>query len=462
MRMSLFSLCAAVGLAGCAVGPEYRAPEFAAPAAYRTQSPQPASSDALWWRGFEDQTLNALVGKALDDNLDVAVALARLGEAQAFIRAERSDLAPTFDAGASANTQTDFRGATNDGAEIGGFLSFTPDLFGGQRRRIQNAVALADAEAFSVEDVRRITAASVASLYIEFRRAEARLALLDQSLELQNQTLEIVKARQSAGLSPDLDVRRAAADLAGTRAQRGGLETARVRAENALAVLIGEYAVSDLISTDQIPSFAGGPPIAAPADLLRRRADLRAAEAALVAATAAIGIEKADLYPRLQLPAQITADATSANIGDSLIGLVAANLDIPLFDAGRRRAEVAAAEYRADIALNEYKQSLLRAVSETETALASVQNTADQRAELKNAVDESARAYGQINSLYKEGLATFIDILDTQRTLISSRQSYVDSQADLAASFVDLHLAVGAPTVAHERGLEGGREEGID
>jgi len=437
-------------LAGCVVGPDYVAPEFAVPDSYSITLDE-QDAEGFWWRGFEDPVLDDLIGKALVDNPDVGIAVARLREAEALLQVDRSGLLPEVDAGVDSERRFSESGTSNSQTTAGLRLAYMPDLFGGVRRRIQNAVALVDAERFGVEDAGRLTASAVALVYIELRRADVRLQLLEQSLDLQNQTLEIVRARRLAGLSPDLDVRRAAADLARTRAQRGGLEISRARSQNALTVLIGETSTQALDEQVRkpdttVPSFVAGPQIAAPGDLLRRRPDLRAAEASLVAATAAIGVETADLYPALQLPARITADLNGAELGDDVIGVISAALTAPLFNAGRRRAEVEAARYRADAALLVYERALLGALADTETALSAISNRDDQLAALTSAVEESEKAYEQLNSLYREGLATFIDILDAQRTLISSRESFVNAEADLATAYVDLYRTIGAPT----------------
>lgn len=441
------------GIAGCTVGPDYQRPPMDTPEAYREVATGPtAEADVIWWHGFQDPALNGLIETALATNRDIAVAMTGLAEAEALIRAERSDLLPGLDAFALSQHRTDFDGARSETNQAGLAFSFVPDLFGGQRRRLESARAYAESQHFTAEDVRRLTAAAVAALYVELRHAEARLMLLETSLELQNQTLAIVEARNLAGLSPDLDVQRASADLAQTAAQRGALQIARVQAENALAALLGDSTLDasaihrERQANREIPGFSGGPPVGAPADLLRRRPDLRVAEANLKAAIAAIGVETADLYPAFGLPAELTADIGSGlSLADDMVGVLTAAVDVPLLDGGRRRAEIRAAEQRAQAALLIYQQTLIESISEVETALATIRNRAEQQAELARAVTASEEAYNQLDSLYREGLSTFIDILDAQRTLISSREAYVNSEAQLANAYIDLYTALGAP-----------------
>ncbi|MFP3942272.1 MAG: efflux transporter outer membrane subunit [Alphaproteobacteria bacterium] len=440
-----------LGLAACTVGPDYAPPETAVPDAYRTEyAPKPEDS-ALWWRGFEDETLNGLVEQALEENLEIGIAVARLAEAQALSGAERSDLFPSLDGAVEGSARRDTSGNVDTEGAALGLFSFAPDLFGGQRRRLERARALAKAAGYTLEDVRRLSAAEVAERYVALRRAQARLDLLTTSLDLQRQTLEIVRERYGAGLAADLDVQRAAADLARTQSQRGTLATAKARAENALAVLLGR-APADSIAPpadeeSPIPVYAGGPPAGVPADLVRQRPDILAAEAELAAATAEVGVETADLYPSLRLPGQVTASLGGAEaMAGQVTALLGATLDIPLFDAGRRRAEVDAAEHRVQAALLNYRQTLLDGLGEVENALAAIQGFEERRAELQRAVEASEQAFNQLNALYREGLASFIDILDAQRTLIGSREAYVEAQADLASAIIGLYRALGAPT----------------
>ncbi|MCR9129861.1 MAG: efflux transporter outer membrane subunit [Alphaproteobacteria bacterium] len=439
-------------LSACVAGPDYAPPAAPQPEAY-SRSPQfePAvpETDGPWWTGFQAGDLNALIDAALADNLDIRQGAQRLAAAEALAGAARSDFLPTLDGGADATVRTDGR----DTAGAGLSASQIIDVNGQLRRSEERARAEVLAAEYELEDIRRLTAASAASLYVEARRARARLALLDASLELQQRTLDIVERRAEAGLSADLDVRRATADLARTRAQRGALELQQIRARNALSVLLGQVPgarLSWLEADSAAPSDALGLsyeaaiPVGAPADMIRRRPDLRQAEARLMAAIARIGIEQADLYPALRLPGSISADFSDGP-GDDLAASLSAVLDVPLFDFGRRQAEVTAAEARAAEAALAYEQAVLRALEEVETGLVAIDSVQARLADLEIAVTESERAFDQLNALYREGLASFIDVLDAQRTLIGSREALVDSQADLASAVIDLNVALAAP-----------------
>ena len=245
-------------------GPNYERPYIPLPADYKTDFETAGSADP-WWHGFNDPELSRLMDRALDQNLNIAAAEARLARAEAFITAERADLLPTADGSVSGNAS---RGNQPD-ASAGLGAIFTPDLFGDRRRELAAAKAVASSARSDVADVRRITAGSLASAYVELRRTDARIALLNQSLELQQQTLRIVRLRADAGLAADLDVQRAAADLANTRAQRGPLTASRADADYLISLLSGVAPGTESVSVlDEapVPSFTSGPDISIPRD----------------------------------------------------------------------------------------------------------------------------------------------------------------------------------------------------
>ena len=437
---------AALLLSGCTGNaPEVMIPVVEAPPTYATNLP-PSGIERDWWLGYNDPVLDTLVRQGLAANLDIDAATDRLGSAAELLRAERPDLVPSIDATAEAGASL-----TNDSAvtaSAGLFGIFNPDINGRLAAEVRAAAAdYAEAE-YLLADQRRIVAAAIATQYIEYRRTGAQLELLEQSTGLQEQTLRIVTLRFEAGLAANLDVRRAAADLAQTRARRGLIEIARNEAQNALAILLaqppGAFSVPARAEAE-IPDYGLGPPAGVPADLLRRRTDVLAAEAQLAQAAAAIGIERADLRPSLSIPATIgIGDGTLGGLfSDFLVGIGAA-LDLPLFDGGRRRAEVAAAELEAQARLAEYAAVFLNALGEVENALVAIEAYQQRSEALSEAIEQSEVALSQSNALYREGLASLFDVLDAQRQLIASRQSLIDSDAALASSHTAFHAGMGS------------------
>lgn len=450
MRLAALLVPLLVGtalLGGCAtVAPEPVAPPVFAPASYATDLP-PSGLEQDWWRGFNDPVLDALIERGLAANLDVEAAADRLRAAEALLRAERSDRLPSLDGAGDAGVVL---GSDNDAlASAGLFGVLDLDLNGRLAAEIRAAAAdYAEAD-YLVADRRRLVAAAIASQYLEYRRSGAQLELVEESTDLQEQTLRIVTLRFEAGLSANLDVRRAAADLAQTRARRGLVAIARANAANALAVLVAEapgtFAPPPARDETRIPDYAMGPSAGTPADLLRRRTDILAAEARLVRAAAEIGIERADLLPSLTIPGSLAlGDGSLGGLFSDFLVTLGAAIDLPLFDGGRRRAEIEAAEALADARMAEYRAVFLDALGEVENALVGIEAYRQRNAALVEAIEQSETALSQSNALYREGLASLFDVLDAQRQLIASRQSLIDSEAALSSSFVAFHAAVGS------------------
>ncbi|MBI1402256.1 MAG: efflux transporter outer membrane subunit [Porphyrobacter sp.] len=449
MRLRYAILGAGALLAGCAA-PQIPAVEPAAgvtlPPGYFAQARPETGLEEAWWHGFGDPELDRLVAAALERNPSLEAARQRLEAARAIVTAEESDFFPTIDGEVALDGAVDDAGRTADGAgaSIGGVWRI--DLNGRLSAERAAALAAADGAKQAVADRRRLLAAAVVSQYIELKRTAARLRLLEQSTDLQRQTLRIVTLRYEAGLSSNLDVRRARADVARTQAQRGLLLLARARAANALAVLVGETpsGAPQTAADAQVPDYARGPAIGVPADLLRRRPDLLLAEADIARAAAGVGIERADLLPALSLPGLVTiGDGSTGGLLSQAVASLSAVLGVPLIDGGRRRAEVRAAESELAATLADYRQALLGVLSEVETALTAIAAAKDRTAEFRDAVAESEAAFEQSNALYREGLASLFDVLDVQRQLIASREALIDGDADLAQAHVDLFTAVG-------------------
>ncbi len=435
-------------LSACASVPEVE-PQTAIepPPAFAATLPE-AGADEEWWLGFGDPVLDDLIERGLADNLDIAAARDRVRSAEALLRAERADRLPSVDGAADIGAQTN---SVNDvSASAGLFALFDPDVSGRLSAEIRAAAARYAEADYLRADARRIVAAAIARQYIDYRRTGAQLELLEESTGLQEQTLEVVTLRYEAGLAANLDVRRAAADLAQTQARLGLLDIQRAEAAHALALLLGEAPGTFLPGGESgigaIPSYRGGPPVGQPLDLLRRRTDVLAAEARLQEAAAGVGIERADLRPSLTVPASIVLGGGSLGdlFGDFLAS-VGAVLDIPIFDGGRRRAEVDAAEAELDARYSEYRLTFLDALRETENALVAIGAFRQREEALSSAIEQSEAALEQSNALYREGLASLFDVLDAQRQLISSREALLDNRASLSGAYVALHLAAASP-----------------
>lgn len=457
------ALAAAVALPGCAaVGPDYQPSEPELPAAWNADVPalfDGAAPDAPWWGYFDDPVLARLIEQGLEENLDISVAMSRLREARAVARGAVAGTGPSLDLSGEAGVEASReRGDDNEddedetggsaGAALEGAVEI--DLFGRLTRIREAAWAEAARQQALGDEARRLSVAEIARAYVELRAAERRLDLTERSLELQQHTLSLVSKRVESGLAPALDRVRARAEVASLRAELGPLRAQARRLRDALAVLLAQPpgAVDELLTerTGEIPVSRTGAALGVPADLVRRRPDIRAAELQIAVATAGVGTETAELYPRLTLPGTISVGWTGIGDGSvvtAVMGSLSALLQVPLHDGGQRRAEVAAAEERLVQAGLTYRRTLLGALREVESALAGYQGSRESLQALIEAVENNRRAYEQSRELYRQGFVTFLDVLDSQRNWNESLQELANAERDVSLEVVNLYTALG-------------------
>lgn len=455
-RSLLAGAVAALVAACTVVGPDYAPPEIDLPAAYDAPvSPvfRGGAPAGPWWAHFDDAVLDEIVRRGLEANLDLRIAFHRVREARALARAVDTQAQPSLDFAGDATG--DFSATDEDsdaeGSVFGTFLGFWDlDLFGGIARRRQAAWAEVARQEALHREARRLIAAEIARNYVELRAAERRLSLAELSLELQRRTLTLVEARVESGLSPGFDGVRAEAQVNLLRADLGPLRAQIDRSRNAIAVVLGlpPGALDEKLAVDEpeIPQAEAGPAVGVPAEMIRRRPDVQAAELALVAATADVGVATADLYPRLTLPGTVSVGTSGLGAETVVTGVLAslsAAVDLPLYDAGRRQALVTAAEERVIQAVADYRGTVLDALEEVESALVGYQGARERRDALVEAVENNRVAYEQSQELYRQGLVTFIDGLDTQRQWNASLQQLATAERDLSLEVVRLFTALG-------------------
>ncbi len=459
---ALLLLC----LAGCAVGPDYRQPSTAlptawsgdqAPAAVATSTaahaPAPAP-DLQWWRRFGDPLLDELIDTALAANTDVRSARARLRAARAASAQAEGALWPTVGAYGSATRSSDGgRGATSSyGA---GFdASWEIDLFGGLRRGAEAASADAEASAATLAQTQVSLAAEVARNYVLLRGYQLRLQITEANLDNQTQTLQITEWRAQAGLVGSLDVEQARANREQTRAQAPVLQDAVAQTRHALAVLpnrppealAAQLAAPAPPAAPAIPDAAAQPLLGVPADLLRRRPDVVAAERSLAAATARIGVAEAARYPSLNLAGTLGLQgaALSALSGSgAATRLIGASLAAPIFDAGRLRQQVVIQTAQQEQALAAYEAALTGALRDVEDARAALANGRVRADALAQAVQAARNAALLAGFRYRSGLVDFQTVLDTERSVRTLEDSQASTQADLTLAMIQLYKALG-------------------
>lgn len=452
--------------AGCTVGPEYVRPEPSVGITWSGAmagglSDQPADLSG-WWSHLGDPTLDALVQRALAANTTLRAAAARVLEVKAARRGAEAGHFPTLDTSAQYQRQ---RSSPNTGSPAAAGMpgrgdpvnfwsagieaGWEMDLFG----RVRRAIEAADAEVQVAEHDRRGVVlsllAEVARNYIELRAFQQRLLIARANLATQEETLALTRTRFEAGLTSELDVTRALTNVETTRAGIPALEQGLRQASHRLSVLLGERPGSlyaELEEPGRIPAIPGEVRIGVPAELLRRRPDLLAAERRLAAATARIGVATADLYPRLILNGQLafqaarlgTAfDASSATYG---LGPV---LTWNLFDGGRVRAGIAAADARAQAALAEFDAAVLAALEEVENTIVAFVREQERSRSLEAAVEAGRRSAEIANSQYAQGLTDFQNVLDAQRNLLALQDQATQSRARVSDNLVALYKALG-------------------
>src|SRR5467141_3743094 len=453
-------------LAGCAVGPNYKRPQVAVPrqwtvAAARGTAATPIEKDD-WWSSFQDPELNSLVERSAKQNLDLKLALERVQEARAARGVARSGYFPSIDGAASAtrNRQRIVVPAGPQKSTVivpveynnfqGGFAaSWELDVFGGIHRSAQAATADMAAAEENRRDVLIILLGDVGRVYAQLRGFQRRLEIADKNIKTQQETLDLTSARAKAGLANELDVSRAAAQLESTKAVVPTLVSGIDVSIHRLSVLLGEEPGAlrgELEKTGPIPPAGPDVEVGLPSDLLKRRPDIRRAEAQLAAATARIGEAKADLFPRFVLTG--TAGRQATQLHD--LTLSAGNffsagpvITLPLFTGGRIRSNIAVQTSRQREALIGYQSTVLNALEEVENALVSYSQEQERRDRLNEAVSHSQLAVDLATEQYKAGLVDFLSVLDAQRDLYANEDQLVQSQTTVTTNLVGLYRALG-------------------
>lgn len=445
----------ATALSGCATGgvSARTAPQPAvAPAAWTATAKgvtAATSSDlAGWWASLGDDTLTTLVTHALAANTDLRVARERLREARAQRAIANSQLYPTVNANGSASgSRRDDSGATGT---FGGSIdaSWEPDVFGGTRA----AVRAADADVRATEQDLRSTqvalAAEVALTYVELRGLQTRLDIARLNEASQAETLELTEWRRQAGLANSMDVEQARTNLEQTRAQIPTSESAITQSMHRLAVLSGEQ------PTALIPILSGAVPlptlpdtvvIGIPAETLRQRPDVLAAEQRVVAAVARVDGARANLYPSFGLSGSIGAEVLTGvfsggtTVFSSLVGRVAQTI----FDGGRLRQQVVAQTAAQEQTIAAYEGTVLTALEDVENALTAFEKRRQRLEALERAQDAARTAAQLARDLYTAGLADFQRVLDTERTVLSVEESVVTTRTERVTALIQLYKALG-------------------
>ncbi|MBO9601832.1 MAG: efflux transporter outer membrane subunit [Novosphingobium sp.] len=441
-------LVLAVGLGGCtALAPAMPDHAIALPADWSAEGDAPARyDDARYWEALGDPALSTLVDEALAQNLDVAQSAARLTQAREALAQARASFLPQLSA-SGGGTQGFLDQNAGRSFNLGVNASWEADLFGQIGNSAKAAAFDYQAAGFSLADLKRLTAGQVATQVINARATAQQLAIARDTLKNQDDNLQIARWRNQAGLVSSLDVEQARTQRAQTAATIPALESSLAATSNAISTLVGETPgrVRNLLEqTVPVPTPPALARLNAPADIVRRRPDVRQAEATLASDTARIGVARAQLFPLLQLTGTIgTSDLGPLNLFDAVTGSVTGTLTQLLFDGGRARSQVRSARAQAEASLAGWRKTILTALEEVESAIAA-RRAADARlTDYLEAADAANNAAILARSEYQAGLTDFQTLLTSEAQLLSARNAVISAEADRAAAFVRLTQAVG-------------------
>lgn len=463
LQTALLPLAAAVVLAGCAA-PALQAPQIEVPSGFkeaaRWKPAQPAEAQPRgeWWKAFNDSALNRLIDDATAANANLAAAAARVKQARALAGVAEAERVPAINAefgpqrarvlatslglpqGTPVMAATSWQGRLTASYEV--------DLFG----RIGNNVDAAQADAAASEATYRSVLlalqADVAQTYFRLRATDAELAFLNETVRLREENVRINQRRYELGDLGELDLARSKTEWSTTRSEAIALERQRAQLEHALAVLLGKPAAAFSADSNPLPASSALPVIPAglPSTLLERRPDIAAAQRAMIAANARIGVARAAMFPALRLTG--AGGAGSEDLSElfkwsSRTWVIGALLSLPVIDGGRTQAGIARSEAALEESVAGYRQSVLSAFAEVEDNLAGLRTLAGQAQAIDDALASARRSAELANKLYQAGRSSYLDVLDAQRNLAAVERNAVQLRGTRAITTVALIRSLG-------------------
>ena len=459
IRRSFALLVAVCG--GCAtVGPDYAPPDVATPGEWAgrlegglTPTELDPRTLSQWWKTLGDPILDSLIERAIAANLDLRTAEAQLRQARAQRAIADGTRFPTIEAGASALRAGSSANAGSGGTSELYSSSFDSvwelDLFGGRRRAVEAAEADFRVAQEARRDVLVSVLAEVAVNYVELRTFQSRLAVTEQNLANQEETLEIVRAQFEAGAVTELDLDRAVSNVESTRSELPRLNQSISRARNRLAVLIGQVPGSVDRELSQ-PRALPAPPVqiavGIPAETLRRRPDVRRAERQLAAETARIGVATAELYPKFTLSGTIGLESlflSSLTDSDSRTFGIGPGFRWNVFDGGRTRQKIEVQSAVQEQAMVQYEAGILGALEEVENAITAYTEEQLRYRSLNESAAAADRAANIAATRYEAGASSFLTVLDAQRSVLSAQDRRAASQGAIVSNLIRLYKSLG-------------------
>jgi multidrug efflux system outer membrane protein len=464
-------------IVGCTVGPNYVPPNMTVPRnfseALSTTQPANRASAAQavrWWTTFNDPVLNSLIDRSLQSNLDLRAAESRIRQARAQYGVTLAGEYPTVSTSGSfsrrrgstalsaSSSSSAFRSASSSAGkpsnlyQAGFDATWEIDVFGGVRRGIEAAESDIEATVEDRRDVLVILLSEVARTYIDYRGFARQIAIATENVKAQKETLNVTRRQFEAGLktATELDVARAQALVATTESQIPELDISLRQTAHSLALLLGkdpQALLEELGTAQPIPAAQGTiPRLGVPAELLRRRPDIRRAERQLAAATARIGVASADLFPKFSLTGSLGLESVRfkdiASYG-SRFWSVGPSVSWPIFDAGRIRANIRIQNALQEQAFIRYQNAVLVSLQDVENSLVAYSREQTRRTSLNDAVEANKRAVTLATQRYNAGLTDFLSVLDAQRSLYAAQDQMVLSDRFVSEDLVALYKALG-------------------
>jgi multidrug efflux system outer membrane protein len=456
------SLIFVVLVAGCATSLPKIEPEKipAAPAEFKEKwtvaAPAEAQPRGEWWKAFGDPVLDDLVERAGRSNASVQVAAARLAQARAFVRSTDAERALQAGLGASARRAQGIIGGDAGPARnlfaAGADLSYEVDLFGRLSHASQAAVLDAQSREALLQSTRLLIQAEVAQTYLALRALDDERALVRSTLGAYRETLALTERRWRAGDVAELDVARAATEVAATESEALALDRRRAELENALAVLVGETPSGFGVGVAEWNTTLPLIPAGVPSTVLTRRPDVSAAQNTLLAAQSRVGVAKAAYFPNVTLTA--SGGYASTEISDLLqwssrAWLIGAIASLPILDGGRRKAGIESARAEMDGAVARYREQVLVAFKDVEDQLAALRLLTEQSEAQARAVSSASRTTALSNSRYRAGYVSQLELLDAQRSELRNRREALQVRSARYQATVALVRALGGDWIVN-------------
>lgn len=457
MRKGVLCCILLLMMTGCAIGPDYRRPDVDIPAAWRFEEKEARDlANTPWWEQFNDPVLNGLVTTALQENKDLAIAAARVEEFFGRYFSTRGDQFPLISgSGSGGRERVTEEGSTPVPAGVDTTFDYYQAFLGGSWEidfwgKYRRASESARAELFQKEEFRRAVVltlvSSVASAYIDILALDKQIEITLRTIETRRQTRDYFQLRFDKGIISEVDVSQSEAEYQDAMARLPDLELSLVRTENALSVLLGHNPgpIPRGLTIEQLT--LPGVPSGLPSDLLERRPDIRAAEQALIAANAQIGVAKSLYFPAISLTGAfgtVSADLSELFSGPSKAWNWTVPITMPLFTAGRIGGEVKAAEALEQQALHSYLQTVQNAFREVDDALAGRAKTQQKLDAMVKNVD-ALKNYARLARMrYDEGYTSYLEVLDAERSLYNAELSYTDTLNGLFRSMTSIYKSMG-------------------